>query len=133
MNRFRKWISCLVMLAFVVTTMPSIAHAAMPHGTATVAGSSDQSAAAPHPDCAGHEGQAQNTQKAADQNAPQGKDDCCDKTCKCLNSSCNSATKILGQNSYGISPLSMRSATFAFEEQSLDSGIVSRLKRPPRT
>lgn len=130
MNRFRKWISCLVMLAFVITTMPSLSHAAMPHGNA--AASTDQTAAATHEDCAGHEGKAQDALKTADKSAPKGDNECCGKTCKCVNSSCSSAAKIMGQHGNGFLPSQTQRAAFAFEEQILDSGIVSRLKRPPR-
>ena len=132
MDKLRKWISCLVMLAFVLTTMPSLSHAAMPHDNAVAVGMSDQAAVAPHEDCAGHEAQAPDAQKAADQEAPKSDGKCCDKICKCTNSSCNGAAKIMGQHGNAFTPSAALRTAFAFEEQTLDSGIVSRLKRPPR-
>ena len=55
------------MMAFVVTTIPSISHAAMSHdGGSTAAVKSEQASAPTHEDCAGHGGQKQDVQKTAE-------------------------------------------------------------------
>ena len=130
--RMRKWISFVVMLAFVVTTIPSISHAAMSHDSGNVAVKSKQTSAPTHEDCAGHDGQKQDVQKNVEKKDSSEKSCCDGKTCKCIGSSCNGSVKIFGSNNFSFnSPLSVK-ALFSIEERTADSDFYSRIKRPPR-
>lgn len=132
MNMVRKWISFLVILAFVVTTLPSISHAAMSHDSGTSVVKSEQASAPSHEGCAGHDGQKQDAKKIATKKDSSGKPCCDGKTCKCIGNSCNGPTKIFGSNSFDlISPLAVK-ALFSFEEKVAFSDFYSRIKRPPR-
>lgn len=132
MNMVRKWISFLVILAFVVTTIPSISHAAMSHDGGTTIEKSEQASAPSHEGCAGHDGQKQDAQKTVEKKDSSGKPCCDGKTCKCIGSSCNSPAKIFGSNSFGLtSPIAVK-APFSFEGTIAVSDFYSRIKRPPR-
>lgn len=131
--RMRKWIGMIVMMAFVVTTIPSISHAAMSHddgGTAAV--KSEQASAPTHEDCAGHGGQKQDVQKTAEKKDSSGKPCCDGKTCKCIGSSCNGSVKIFGSNNFGFTSPRAVKAPFSFEQRIAISDFYSRIKRPPR-
>jgi len=129
----RKWISMIVMMAFVVTTIPSISHAAMSHdGGSTVAVKSEQASAPAHEGCAGHDGQKQDAQKTAAKKDSSGKSCCDGKACKCIGSSCNGSAKVFGSNSFGLTSPRAVKAPFAFEQRVAVSDFYSRIKRPPR-
>jgi hypothetical protein len=127
----RKWISFIVILAFVVTTIPSISHAAMSHDSGATVVKSEQVNAPTHEDCAGHDGQKQDVQKTAEKKSSD--KPCCDgKTCKCIGSSCNGSAKVFGSNSFGLTSPRAVKAPFSFEETIAISDFYSRIKRPPR-
>ena len=134
----RKWISMIVMVAFVGTTMPSAAHAAMSHDgdthSAKVENVSTEQAKAPaHEGCPGHDESASKTSAKSEKTADKKSKSCCDGlTCKCVGNSCNGPVKILGSSNFGFfSPLAVK-APFSFEERIADSDHFSRIKRPPR-
>lgn len=131
--RIQKWISIIVMMAFVVTTIPSISHAAMPHDDGgMLAVKSEQASPPVHEGCAGHDGQKQDTQKTVEKK-DSSENSCCDgKTCKCIDSSCNGSVKIFGSNSFGFTSPRSAKAQFSIEERTADSDFYSRIKRPPR-
>lgn len=123
----------IVMVAFIVTTMPAVSRAAIPHeDTNTVAVKSEQASAPAHEGCAGHEGQKQDVQKTAEKKDSSGKSCCDGKACKCIGSSCNGFVNIFGSNHFGFtSPRSVK-ALFPGEERTADSDFYTRIKRPPR-
>lgn len=132
MGIIKKWISCIVVLAFVVTTIPSISHAAMSHDSGNFAVKSEQTSALTHEGCAGHDGQKQDVQKTVEKKDISEKSCCDGKTCKCIGSSCNGSVKVFGSNNFGFtSPRSVK-ALFSIEERTADSDFYSRIKRPPR-
>lgn len=128
----------IVMVAFVGTTMPSAAHAAMSHDgdthSAKVENVSTEQAKAPaHEGCPGHDESASKTSAKSEKTADKKSKSCCDGlTCKCVGNSCNGPVKILGSSNFGFfSPLAVK-APFSFEERIADSDHFSRIKRPPR-
>lgn len=122
----------IVMMAFVVTTIPSISHAAMSHDSGTVTVKSEQVSAPTHEGCAGHDGQKQDVQKTAEKKDSSSKSCCDGKTCKCIGSSCNGSVKIFGSNNFGFTSPRAVKAPFSFEQQIAISDFYSRIKRPPR-
>jgi hypothetical protein len=128
----RKWISFIVILAFVVTTIPSISHAAMSHDSGTTVVKSEQVNAPTHEDCHGHGEQKQDVQKTAEKKDSSSKHCCDGKTCKCIGSSCNGSAKVFGSNSFGLTSPRAVKAPFSFEETVAVSDFYSRIKRPPR-
>lgn len=133
MGMIKKWISCLVVLAFVVTAIPSISHAAMSHdGGATVV-KLEQASAQTHENCAGHDGQKQDVQKTAEKKDSSEKPCCDGKTCECVGSSCNGSVQIFGSNNFGLTSPRVVKAPFSFEQRVSVSDFYSRIKRPPRT
>lgn len=130
--RMRKWISMIVMMAFVVTTIPSISHAVMSHDGGASIVKSEQASAPAHEDCVGHGGQKQDVQKTAEKKASSGKPCCDGKTCKCIGNSCNGSAKVFGSNSFGLTSPRAVKAPFSFEETITVSDFYSRIKRPPR-
>ena len=122
----------IVMMAFVVTTIPSISHAAMSHdGGATVV-KLEQASAPTHENCSGHDGQKQDVQKTAEKKDSSDKPCCDGKTCKCVGSSCNGSVKIFGSNNFGLTSPRAVKAPFSFEQRVAVSDFYSRIKRPPR-
>lgn len=129
---FRKWISFVVVLAFVATTMPSISHAAMSHDGGNVAVKSEQASAPLHEGCAGHDGPKQDMQKTVENKDGSGKSCCDGKICKCIGSSCNGSVKVFGSNNFVFtSPRSVK-VLFSIEKRTADSDFYSLIKRPPR-
>lgn len=119
----------LAMLAFVVTTtVPSLSHATMPQ-SATVA--QDGQIAEGH-DCHKH-GAAKTSEKIV-QNDKESPDKCCDKgVCKCIGGTChNGISKIFGNSGTLLSVVAAGEAEFAFANESAESVLTERLKRPPR-
>lgn len=123
----------IVIMAFVVTTIPAISHAAMPHDEGgSVAAKSEQANAPAHEGCAGHADQKQDVQKTAEKKDSSGKSCCDGKACKCIGSACNGSVKVFGSNNFGFtSPRSVK-APFSFEQRVAISDFYSRIKRPPR-
>ena len=128
----------IVMVAFVGTTMPAVAHAGMSHdGDAVVAKvesiKTEQAQAPEHEDCPGHEKAGSKTSEKTEKAADKKGKGCCDGlTCKCVGNACNGLSKILGSNSLGLfSPLAVK-APFSFEERIAASDYFTRIKRPPR-
>lgn len=130
--RMRKWISIIVMMVFVVTTIPSISHAAMSHDSGNVAVKSEQTSGLTHEGCAGHDGQKQDVQKTVEKKDSSEKSCCDGKACKCIGSSCNGSVKIFGSNNFGFTSPRAVKAPFTFEQRITISDFYSRIKRPPR-
>lgn len=133
----RKWISLVVILAFVATTMPSISHATISNDAGTTAVKSVQKDAPPHEGCHGHGGKKQNSQKVEDDTADEentsGKPCCNGKICKCIGNSCNGSVKVFGSLNLGFTSPCAAKAMFSFEETIALSDFYSRIKRPPRS
>ena len=118
----RKWLSALIIAAFVMaTTMPSYSHAMAGDHAA-------KAAASEHADC--HKEDSQ-TGKAAQNDKS---DSCCKKgMCKCANGGCHASVKVFGNGNASVfTPLS-HEASFGFAEQRLTSAFLEGIQRPPRT
>lgn len=131
----RRWISLAIMIALVVTTMPSIAYASMNHDLGAKAEYTQVQQEKGHGDCHGHDdGQASVKKTSVKQtDSKPGKNSCCDKVCKCINGSCHGGTIVLGLNSFShfYSPVVAKNS-FGNAQDILDSAIADRIKRPPR-
>ena len=127
----RKWLSFVVMLAFVITTVPTLSHASMAadtgHKTVKVA------QAKKHHHCCPEMTKKDEAKKTAshDKHCPMHTKSCCDAGfCKCVGGSCTAA-KILGSNSI-IAPFVTRKTTFTVSQDRLSSSLSERIKRPPK-
>ena len=125
MTSMRKWISALMIAAFVMsTTMPSYSHA-------MVNDHASKAVASEHADCHGH------GKTAAQKNEAQHEKDgtsCCKKgLCKCANGSCHAGVKLLDNSTAALSTPLSHEASFDFAEQRLTSAFLEGIKRPPRT
>jgi len=128
----RKWLSIVVMLAFVVSAMPSFSHASMPSDMGTAEVVKVEPVKSKHP-C--HEAAEKTAPiKTALDDAPvPGKKSCCDgATCECLGNACNGAAKILGMTSVGFLPVVAKEA-FTTPQDRMASSLSERIKRPPRS
>ena len=136
----KKWIICIVMLAFVVTAMPFHSHAAMTHDEGVKAAQTEK--AESHGDCH-HDGHKAADQKSSDKSVEKSvkktasgdepcKGSCCDKSCKCIGNSCGGAVKVLGDNGLNLfSPIAAKSQ-FGISQDRMVSNLTDRIKRPPR-
>ncbi len=124
----KKLMGILGMLAFVVTTTaPSLSHATMTH-SATAA---QEKQTTERHDCHKH-GAAKTSEKTA-QNDKESSDKCCDKgVCKCIGGTCHSLSKIFGNSGILLSVVAAGEAKFAFANESAESALAERLKRPPK-
>lgn len=133
----RTWISLVMILAFVVTTIPSASFAVILHDNAKVTVKTEKKSASSHEGCHGHGDKKQNPKKTIDDDADEedtpGKPCCDGKNCKCVGNACHATAKVFGLNSFGfISPRAAKAA-FSSEEEIAISNFYSRIKRPPRT
>lgn len=125
----RKWISMVMMVAMVASTiMPAASHASMNHEHNEKAAHSEIAAAHDHADCDHHAGKT-----SQDKQAPHDKP-CCDKgVCKCLNGNCHGGlATILGKDGDAMLAFDGHMAQFAFADQYIESATLARLKRPPK-
>jgi hypothetical protein len=133
-----KWkiaINVLVVLAFVLGTMPSISHASMNHIMEPVVAAADSVAVSDqtaHEDCPGHGEQKQDVQKTSSKKETSDKTSHCEGKCKCVSNSCGGYAKIFGAVDVGLSFPRTVKAPFSFEQQIVISDLHSRIKRPPR-
>ncbi len=116
----KKWISIVMMVAMVVTTiMPAASHASMhQHNTAAME------------DC--HHAASDHAQKLSCDHAS--KKPCCDKgMCKCPGGNCNGGlAKFFGNSNENLLRFASSQASFGFTQEHTDSALSERLKRPPR-
>jgi hypothetical protein len=133
-----KWkiaINVLVVLAFVLGTMPSISHASMNHIMEPVVAAAESAAVsdqATHEDCHGHGEQKQDVQKTAAKKETSDKSSHCEGKCKCVSNSCSGYAKIFGMGNVGLAFPRTTKAPFSIEQQIVVSDLHSRIKRPPR-
>lgn len=125
----RRWISFFVILAFVVTTMPAISHAAL--HTASMPAHQKMSTDNQMPDChsaemakAAHSDQTNKTQPA--------KDNCCGSDCQCVKGTCNGLSKVLGASGLAIFLPVVQLEKSLAREHFLLSNLQYHIKRPPR-
>lgn len=129
MKCFRKWISIIVLSAFVFATMPMAAHASIPHDTAKT---SEVSNATPkHENCHHHDKTASSVKTSKSEHCPPGKN-CCEKDCKCIGGSCNGSSSLLSPNGIilGFSSVSVKHSGILTRINVSDHD--GRIKRPPR-
>lgn len=127
--RMRAWITLIALLAFVVTTMPSISHASISQNEATSHTHSDLSGKDHH--CHHHSKSSEKKPGSSDPSIPC-KKSCCDKSCKCVGNSCSSAVKASGLNDLtAFSPKKAKSQ-FGLLKVEMISTFPNRIKRPPR-
>ena len=134
----KKWISILMTVALMVTTIfPAASHASM-HQPATAKASI---AADDH-----HDGHHHHDLKVA--SAEQGEKPCCDHAgkkpccghgkmcckdmCKCPGGNCNGGLAKIFNNSSDSLLLASSEAVFGFGDEFVDPAFTSRLKRPPK-
>jgi hypothetical protein len=128
----RKWLSIVVMLAFVVSTMPTLSHASMPSDMSSHNVVKAEPAKKKH-HCHEEAEKAEPVKTASDEAPCPSKKSCCDgATCKCLGNACNGAAKILGLIDLGFFPLAAKE-TFSISQDRLVSSLSDRIKRPPRS
>lgn len=126
--RMRKWISLIVLLAFVATTMPSISHANMSQNDFTQT-HNDLSSKNHH--CHHHDKASEKKGASNDPSIPC-KKSCCDKNCKCLGNSCNNAVKASGPNDPIVFSPKKAKSQFGLLKEKMISTFPNRIKRPPR-
>lgn len=126
----RKWISIMMMVAMVVSTiMPAASHASMNHEHNAKAAHSEQAASAEHADC-DHHGK-KTTGKTQDKHEKP----CCEKgMCKCIGGNCHSGSmaKLSGDGSIDLLARNANSNQFSSAEEHIESATLARLKRPPK-
>lgn len=129
----RKWLSFVVMLAFVVSTMPALSHASIPHDMGNQRTVKAGPAKKKH-HCHEETQKAEAVKAASNETPCPSKKSCCDgATCKCLGNACNGAAKVLGGlNIPGFLPL-VAKETFTVSQDRLTSSLSDRIKRPPRS
>lgn len=125
---FKKWASLLVLFAFVVTTMPTVAHAAM-HQAMNASSVKTEKAEKHNCHNAKSEEAGKTDPKADDSNSSK---KCCEKVCKCVGGSCNSSVQTLGSNGLSIAYPSLIKSWAGHPDNWVASGLASRIKRPPR-
>jgi hypothetical protein len=125
----RKWISILVMVAFVMTTtMPVSSHAMMQPEVAKAV--QTQQAAKGH-DC--HHGAKADSAKTTQHKSNTANKSCCDEgACKCLNGFCHGGLAKIFNNGSDAPSFSYLQSRFGSANESADSALLEGLKRPPR-
>ena len=121
----KKWISTLMMVAMVVTTiMPAASHASMNH---------QPSATATHSKMAGMDCDHSADKASHDKHASKEKP-CCDKgSCQCIGGTCHGGlATITGPEGYSQIVFNTSTSQFAFAQEPIELATLSRLKRPPR-
>lgn len=135
--KLKDCIRFLVMLAFVVTTMPTIGHAAMPSKTPVKTEQTQDKQAKDEHDCCPKGKQASKKHCPEDMASNEGKthpdkNGCCDKNGKCVSNSCTNTSKVSSfDNGYLYSPQAEKTK-FSFSHESAATGLTDRIKRPPR-
>lgn len=128
----RKWLNIVVMMAFVVSTMPTLSHASMPHDMGGQKIVKAEPAKKKH-HCHEEVEKAEPVKTASDEAPCPSKKSCCDgATCKCLGNACNGAAKVLGMNTFGFLPV-IAKAVFTTSQDRIASSLSDRIKRPPRS
>ena len=120
-----KFVSMIMMVAFVFTTMmPAASHASM-HQHDAIASSAVV-------DC-DHRG-AEKTASHSHAKNQTGEKPCCDQgMCKCLNGSCHGGlAAIPTNNATSLLDLASDTTRFGFTDANLGSALTDRLQRPPR-
>ena len=122
--RMRKWISMLMMIAMVVTTiMPAASHASMTHRDSASAAHSEMAGMdCDHADKASHD-------KQASKDKP-----CCEKgACKCIGGNCHGGlASILGKDGDAMLAFDTHAGQFSIADQYIESATLARLQRPPK-
>lgn len=121
----RKWISMLMMVAMIVTTiMPAASHASMNHQHNAIAAHSEMTGM----DC-DHSADKASHDKHASKEKP-----CCDKgSCQCIGGTCHGGlVTILPTAGDAQLAFNTNVSQFSFAEAPIESATLSRLKRPPR-
>lgn len=135
MSTLRKWISMLVIMAFVVSTMPMSAHASVSHGHAkkTHIEKTEVSQSAPkHHNCH-HTDKVEPTAKTAKADKDCAGKGCCEKNCKCIGGMCGSGSpSVLGAAGLNLNTPSINTTYFGLAENLAAADHDGRLKRPPR-
>lgn len=124
----KKWVGFIVLLAFVITTMPYVSHADILQSNGLVTAALGQKDTTAHKDCLGHDGLKKSTEKKSASGKP-----CCDgKTCKCIGGLCNGVAKAFGLSSFILFSPQSAKALFPFEQRVAFSDFPFQIKRPPR-
>lgn len=117
----------MVMLAFVVTTMPAITYAdTISHASKT---ENVKQAKKTH-NCHHSDHAAAKSENTASDDTPYKKSCCESGFCKCLGHACGGA-KVLGINILNFLPV-IGKETFLVSQDRVTSSLSERIKRPPR-
>jgi hypothetical protein len=119
----KKWLSFLVILSFVVTTMSPYSHAYMIHDV----GAQASKVSSAHEDCHTDAKASSNKEhhKKTDHKSS------CEKRCTCMANSCH-GIKILSFDASSILPRSFFKSVFSSSQEVLVGSFTGRIKRPPR-
>lgn len=122
----------VVMLAFVVSTMPTLSHASMPSDMGQKVVKTESAPTQKH-HCHEEADKAEPAKTASDEAPCPSKKSCCDgAACKCLGNACNGTAKVLGIIGLSFFPL-VTKERFTLSEDRNTSSLSDRIKRPPRS
>lgn len=127
----RKWLGFILIVIFVVTSVPTFSHASMSPNFEQQKVVKVEHGGKHH--CCKDASKTAAAQKkvAKDNQCPVNKKSCCDKgSCKCFGNSCGAA-KVLGFRHTSIPPVA-KNATFVTTQDKISSSLSDRIKRPPR-
>jgi hypothetical protein len=125
----RKWINFFVILAFVLTAMPTLSHAMMSPSAAASKDNTMHSRQVMQ-DC--HTDT--HTKKTTSQPQPSKstKNKCCDNDCQCFTGMCNGISKVLGAAPFAMPFLPLTVYMSVMSDNTLLSSFQYHIKRPPR-
>lgn len=131
--KFRDCIRFLVMLAFVLTTAPTVGHAAMASEAPVKSVKTEAQPVKGDHDCC-PKGKKDRSEDIASGKGKthSDKNDCCDKNGKCVSNSCTNTAKVSSlDSSYVYSPMAAKTR-FSLAQEGAATGLSNRIKRPPR-